>query len=211
MNNLHYTGRHEGISFLYDREGRRKYLGQQERARLLEIIDTLPSSEVRIFCLMLAYTGARLSEVLALTASQIDFDAGVVVIQTLKKRQRFVYRAIPLPPSLLKDLKSAFIPKQGAGALSQRLWPWSRTTGWTRIKEVMDAAGISGPQASPKGLRHGFAVYAMLAGVPLTIVSKWLGHSSIKTTAIYTEVVGAEERIFAENLWKTDGLRRSLR
>uniref|UniRef100_UPI0030D89B0B tyrosine-type recombinase/integrase n=1 Tax=uncultured Sneathiella sp. TaxID=879315 RepID=UPI0030D89B0B len=108
-------------------------------------------------------------------------------------------------------LKSAFIPKQGAGALSQRLWPWSRTTGWTRIKEVMDAAGISGPQASPKGLRHGFAVYAMLAGVPLTIVSKWLGHSSIKTTAIYTEVVGAEERIFAENLWKTDGLRRSLR
>jgi integrase/recombinase XerD len=36
------------------------------------------------------------------------------------------------------------------------------------------------------------------------LVSKWLGHSSIKTTAIYTEVVGAEERAFAENLWKSD-------
>lgn len=207
MNNLHYTGQRDSISFLYDREGRRKYIGQQERVRLLEIIDTLPSSEVRLFCLMLAYTGARLSEILALTASQIDYDAGVVVIHTLKKRQRYIYRAVPLPPQLLKDLKNIC----GLKSNGERLWSWSRTTGWTRIKEVMDAAGISGPQASPKGLRHGFAVYAMLAGVPLTIVSKWLGHSSIKTTAIYTEVVGAEERKFAENIWKSDGLRGTPR
>ncbi|WP_340151430.1 site-specific integrase [uncultured Sneathiella sp.] len=207
MNSLHYSGRRDSISFLYDREGRRKYIGQQERARLLEVIDTLPSSEVRIFCLVLAYTGARLSEILSLTANQIDHDAGVVVIHTLKKRQRYVYRAVPLPPSLLKDLKNI----SGQKSDGQRLWSWSRTTGWTRIKEIMKAAGISGPQASPKGLRHGFAVYAMLAGVPLTIVSKWLGHSSIKTTAIYTEVVGAEERKFAENIWKSDGLKGASR
>ncbi len=156
---------------------------------------------------MLAYTGVWLSEVLALTANQIDHDAGVVVIHTLKKRQRYVNRAVPLPPPLLKDLKNIC----GLRVNGERLWSWLRTTDWTRIKEFMDAAGISGPQASPKGLRHGFAVYAMQAGVPLTIVSKWLGHSSIKTTAIYTEVVGAEERKFEENIWKSDGLKGAPR
>ena len=37
-----------------------------------------------------------------------------------------------------------------------RLRPGSRMTGWRAVHEVMVAAGLEGPQASPKGLRHGF-------------------------------------------------------
>ena len=54
----------------------------------------------------------------------------------------------------------------------------------------------------PKGLRHGFAVEALQSGVPINVVSKWLGHARIETTAIYTEVTGKEERFFAEKMWQ---------
>jgi hypothetical protein len=45
------------------------------------------------------------------------------------------------------------------------LWPWSRMTGWRAVHAVMAVAGLDGPQASPKGLRHGFGVAAVSAGV----------------------------------------------
>src|SRR5690606_18501731 len=84
-----------------------------------------------------------------------------------------------------------------------RLWPWSRMTGYRRICEVMDKAGIAGSYASPKGLRHGFGVRAIQANVPLTLVQKWLGHADIKTTAIYTCAMGPEEREIAARMWRS--------
>jgi integrase/recombinase XerD len=54
----------------------------------------------------------------------------------------------------------------------------------------------------PKGLRHGFGVNAFEMNVPPHLVQRWLGHASLRTTAIYGDVVGAEERLFAERMWK---------
>ena len=65
----------------------------------------------------------------------------------------------------------------------------------------MREANIHGACASPKGLRHGFGIHAVSSGVPLTLVAKWMGHSSIKTTAIYTNAVGEEERKLAGRMW----------
>ncbi len=74
-----------------------------------------------------------------------------------------------------------------------RLWPWSRMTGWRTAHDVMLAARLDGPHASPKGLRHGFGVAADSAGIPLNRVQKWLGHAQFPTTAIYADAVGAKE------------------
>ena len=52
-------------------------------------------------------------------------------------------------------------------------------------------------QASPKGLRHGFGVAAVSAGIPLNLVQKWLGHAQLTTTAIYADATGAEEKDIA--------------
>jgi hypothetical protein len=62
-------------------------------------------------------------------------------------------------------------------------------------------AGIEGPQASPKGLRHGFGVQAVSSGVPLNMVQKWLGHAQLSTTAIYADAVGAEEKSIMDRMW----------
>jgi integrase/recombinase XerD len=57
----------------------------------------------------------------------------------------------------------------------------------------------------PKGLRHAFGVSAFQSAVPPHLVQRWLGHASLRTTAIYGNVVGPEERSFAERMWVSDG------
>jgi site-specific recombinase XerD len=54
----------------------------------------------------------------------------------------------------------------------------------------MNNAGVTGPQANPKGLRHAFGTHAIACGVQTHMFQKWMGHTSIKTTAIYANAVG---------------------
>jgi integrase len=66
---------------------------------------------------------------------------------------------------------------------------------------MMDAAGIAGHQARPHGLRHGFGVGALQAGVPITLLKRWMGHARLSTTEIYLDVIGPEEIAFARRFW----------
>lgn len=147
---------------------------------------------------MLAFTGCRISEALSLTRDSIDFEARNVTFRCLKKRGQIIYRAVPLPPHFLRLLERWFGKK---GGHSGPLWPWSRMTGYRRVTEIMRGARIEGSYATPKGLRHAFGVRAIQAGVPLTLVQKWLGHADIKTTAIYTNAMGPEEQEIAARMW----------
>jgi site-specific recombinase XerD len=67
----------------------------------------------------------------------------------------------------------------------------------------MALAGISGVKATPKGLRHSFAVAALQGGVQINLVKKWLGHARLSTTEIYADAVGEEEQSIATRLWQT--------
>jgi len=40
-------------------------------------------------------------------------------------------------------------------------------------------------------------VAAVSAGIPLSLVQKWLGHTQLSTTAIYANAVGEEEQSIA--------------
>jgi integrase/recombinase XerD len=111
-----------------------------------------------------------------------------------------------VPPALLEALDLVhglreLQARRGQGR-GVRLWPWSRMTGWRAVHRIMQAAGLEGPQASPKGLRHGLGVAAVSAGIPLNLVQKWLGHAQLTTTAIYADAVGAEEQDIARRMWE---------
>ena len=69
------------------------------------------------------------------------------------------------------------------------------------VKQVMKMIGVGPSQSMPKGLRHAFGVGAAQKNVPLNIVQKWMGHSRLSTTAIYSDAVGDEERTLAERMW----------
>jgi site-specific recombinase XerD len=86
----------------------------------------------------------------------------------------------------------------------KRIWSFSRSTAWRYLKAVTAAAGITGTPAMPKGLRHGFGVNAFQSNVPPHLIQRWLGHASLRTTAIYGDVIGPEERRIAARRWSTN-------
>ncbi|MVT55803.1 tyrosine-type recombinase/integrase [Bradyrhizobium yuanmingense] len=183
---------------LYTRSGGRKYLTPSERARFIERAATWPRPEVGTFCLLLANAGCRISEALSVIASAVERETGYVAVRSLKKRKKIVVREIPLPPELFARIAEV----HHAAEPEDRLWPWSRSRAWTLVKDVMKAAGITGgPHATAKGLRHSFGIHAIRSGVPLNLVQRWLGHADIKTTAIYLDVMGEEEREIAARMW----------
>jgi integrase/recombinase XerD len=193
-------------AYLYDTLGRRLYLTPGERDAFLRTAlgqDRL----ARTFCSLLYYTGCRISEALHLTARRVDFADQVIIVESLKKRRKGVYRTIPVPPSLLDTLDMVHglteIQRRGRRReLDQPLWSWSRTTAWRRVIAVMKQADIAaGPHRVPKGLRHGYAIHALNKGVPLNLLSKWMGHSIMEITAIYANAVGEEQQAIAARMW----------
>jgi integrase len=192
---------------LYDTYGRRKYLVPLERGRFLQAALTV-KGPAGSFCAVLGLTGARLSEVLALTPARIDQANCSINFGTLKQRKSRPTRAVPVPRSLIlfldgvHDLSAA---QNDPDREKQRLWTWSRTTAWRRVKHVMRMAAAPQFVAMPKALRHAFGVEATLEDIGLTMVQRWLGHKDIKTTAIYTTVIGPEERALAKRTWRSFG------
>jgi integrase/recombinase XerD len=187
---------------LYAADGARKYLNGDERRRVLAAIEFLEPDQA-LFALTLAWTGARVSEVLALTASSFQVERGIVALRTLKRRKHHT-REVPIPPELMAALDRHFgiSPKQRDPREADcRLWPWHRTTAWRLTKAVMRRAHVFGLPASPRGLRHAFGVGSLQSGVPLNLLQRWLGHARIATTAIYADACGPEETQLARRFW----------
>jgi integrase/recombinase XerD len=181
---------------LFTAEGLRKYVVASEARRLLAAAD-LADRETRLFCRLLYYTGCRISEGLALTPARLDAEGGRIIFRTLKRR-KLVYRGVPAPADLIRDLAALAVERQS----NERLFPWCRQTGWRRIKSLFQSASIAGPQATPRGLRHHLGVHASGMKIPESTIGKWLGHASLKSTRIYTAAVGAEERALARRMWR---------
>ena len=197
---------------LYDRAGNRLYLNAEERKAFLDFARRRPARD-RTLCETLHYTGCRPSELIEITPARIDLSGGTVTLRSLKKRkdaktgkQKIVYRAVPVPPDYLDTLNTAHgireatrVPKLA----KLPIWDLTRVRVWQIVKDVMTEAGIpDAPHRSPKGLRHGFGINATVNGIPLHMLSKWMGHAQLSTTTIYADAVGKEEQGIAARMWE---------
>src|SRR5258708_4665569 len=70
------TFRNRGTG-LYSFRGERKYVNHEERCRVLAVIDGL-KAEQSLFCLLLSITGARVSELLALTPASFAVESNII-------------------------------------------------------------------------------------------------------------------------------------
>jgi integrase len=187
---------------LYTAGGERKYINRAERQRVLAVMDRL-ERERSLFSLLLLWTGGRISEVLAVRANSFQIDRNIVALRTLKRRKPHV-REVPIAPALMEAIDRQFNLRElqrDPDTANRRLWPWSRVTAWRYVKGAMLEAGVVGRPACPRGLRHGFGVGTLQAGVPLNLAQKWMGHARISTTAIYADASGDEEAALAARFW----------
>lgn len=207
---------------LFDNLGQRLYLDARERELFLKAASELENRHHRMFCHVLHWTGARISEVLELTGDRIDLDRSAITIRTLKQRKRTKkgelkrpkYRQVPVPRELLDSL-DLLVPlrkmrKKQDPDLSFPLWPsksrpekpFSRLTAWRAVKKAMNIAGIEGPQATAKGLRHGAAIALIMGGMDVYTLQRILGHAKAETTAIYLQARGQEAHEMQMQYWE---------
>lgn len=182
---------------MFDQEGNRKYLNAEERLKFYEMAKLIPERRYRSFCLTLYYTGCRISEALELHCRSLDHSNKSVIFRTLKQHRKDRYRALPIPDELIYEIEEQI----RLGTNTDFVWNFSRVTGWRVIKKVMKQAGLEGIKATPKGLRHGFAVACITAQIPMPTLQKWMGHARFETTTIYLDFVGRDERNLAERMW----------
>jgi integrase/recombinase XerD len=190
-------------SSLFTAWGERKYLSRSERARALDAAKQLPPHRT-LFCLTLAFTGARISEVLALRPIDFMVDDSIVTLRTLKRRC-FHIRQVPVPPFLMTALEQVLglrSRQADPGLCTQRVWTFHRVTAWRIVKSIMAIAGLRGAAACPKAFRHSFGTTNVLAAMPLTLLQRWLGHACLESTAVYTQVQGPEESELAKRYWQ---------
>ena len=140
--------------------------------------------------LLLYGSGLRLSEALGLTLHEAPVPGTDVLIITGKGgRQRMVpilpvtqaamARYIELCPYPLDDDEPVFRGAKG-GPLSPRLIQLS-------IERMRTVLGLP-ETATPHALRHSFATHLLSSGADLRQIQELLGHASLSTTQIYTEV-----------------------
>ena len=146
---------------------------------------------------LLYATGLRVSELINLKQSQVNFNQGVLRIIGKGDRERL----IPIGDESQRWLRE-FIDGPRMEILLERqtdyLFPtrrgdrMTRQAFWHIIKRYAQKAGVR-KKMSPHSLRHAFATHLLNRGADLRVVQLLLGHSDLSTTQIYTHV--ARERL----------------
>ncbi|MEM3192981.1 MAG: site-specific integrase [Candidatus Parvarchaeota archaeon] len=154
--------------------------------------------------MFLLRTGGRIDEVLVLTPSDINLNLNVVRMKTLKQGrdiktglQKEKYRTIPLHPALRDAYMRYLLENHIRQDSTDALFPLKRQVVDLYMKKIQKATGI---RVHAHKFRHTFAVRAILDGVPLNVLQQWMGHSSIFTTSIYTQITGMDTSEFMRRM-----------
>ena len=169
-------------------------LSQLEMAKLVEAPTGDTPLEIRDRALLeLLYAcGLRIAEACTLRLENLDEEGGVVRVTGKGNKTRLV----PVGRAALDCLKiylTAARPKllsRRSGAaifLSVRGYPLTPARIWQLVRYYAKRAGIE-EAVHPHQLRHSFATHLLAGGADLRIIQEMLGHASIATTQIYTQV-----------------------
>jgi integrase len=152
-----------------------------EVKRLLEAIEDIEFKEYIYTCL---YTGGRRTEVLK--AQWQDFklmdDTWYLKLKVTKRRTKI----IPVAEKLQELL---FYRKKNIGPVFPALYLKHPSKASTKFADYAKKAGI---KHELHDLRHTCATFLVLSKVPMRMIQQILGHSSIKTTEIYTKLVAEQ-------------------
>lgn len=148
-------------------------------------------------------TGARINEVLILKPSDINLTTDTFRIKTLnlgkdmnliqKEKFRMMSIHLDLRDTYLQYLLEFNIPQKSEDLMFQM----KRQVVDLYFKKIQDKLGI---RVHAHKFRHTFAVKAIMENVPLNVLQQWLGHSSIFTTSIYTQITGMDTSQFMERI-----------
>ena len=172
----------------------------EEIERLLSVSQPeTPASLCDQALLELAYSsGLRISELRNLRLEQLHLDAGFLRVIGKGNKERVVpvgRKAVEALNRHLATGRPALVKSRTPASvfITRRGTTFSRGALWKRIKQRARQAGIA-RNMTPHMLRHSFATHMLEHGADLRVIQELLGHASISTTEIYTQVSGKRLR-----------------
>ena len=137
--------------------------------------------------------GLRISELISLNVLNLNSRQGLVSVMGKGEKERLVpmgEEALERVSDYLTYGRNQFLKENQSSSflfLSKRGTGMTRQAFWYRIKEYALKSGVD-KSLSPHTLRHAFATHLLNHGADLRTIQLLLGHSSLSTTQIYTEV-----------------------
>ena len=184
-----------------------KALSEDDVVRLLDaaVGDEPLARRDRAILEVLYGTGIRISELVGLSLSDVDLDAGLLRAFGKGAKERIV----PIG-RLASTAVAEWLDDPGRGAVAPERWArrgdaeavflsargrrLTRQGAWLVVKRYGDLVGL-GAKLSPHVLRHSCATHMLDHGADIRAVQELLGHASISTTQVYTKVS-------TERLWR---------
>ena len=139
---------------------------------------------------LLFATGVRVSELCSLTPTQIDFTTHKIIINGKGSKERILQIGNEDVKKILSEYYAAFktdITKTGWFFINRLHKRYSEESVRNMIVKYLKLANID-MHVTPHMFRHSFATLLLESDVDIRYIQKMLGHSSIKTTEIYTNV-----------------------
>ncbi|WP_096636457.1 site-specific tyrosine recombinase/integron integrase [Clostridium cochlearium] len=163
----------------------RKSLNVEELERLRDACKTLRERALLEF---LFSTGCRLSELVSINISDIDWNTQSLRIIGKGKKERIIYFS-PKAKLYLKKYLNSRIDNNTALFVASKM-PYNRLGNRSVQREISKISKRAGFTKSifPHLLRHTMATLALQSGAALTTVQKLLGHEDPGTTEIYAEI-----------------------
>jgi len=160
---------------------------------------------------LLYATGARISELVRLDVDDVVGSDGslVGVLRLTGKGDK--QREVPVG-SHARDALQSYLVRARPGLLGAAADPralfrnsrggrLSRQSAWVVLQQAAAGAGLpetGGPAVGPHLLRHSFATHLLEGGADVRVVQELLGHASVSTTQVYTQVsVDALREVYA--------------
>ena len=170
-------------------------LSVEDVERITKNINLSTDLGVRNQCMVevLYGCGLRVSELIELKISDINFKEGFLKVEGKGQKVRYVPLAKYTSHLIKNYIENVRINNkinkkyEDIMFLNSRGSSMSRVIVFIIIKELADKAGIR-KNISPHTFRHSFATHMLQNGADLRFIQEMLGHSSITTTEIYTHL-----------------------
>lgn len=192
-------------------------LAVNEMRALLRVCDGLNGGHtaqmLRFIIVCLFSTGIRVGELVSITIDDLDHNDGSIRVKGKGNRERRVFLPKGEAAAVLRQyLKSrrSMAPRSNHLLVTQNGGTVDTQHVRRLVVRLAEQAGLS-RRVTPHMLRHTAATQLIEAGVDIRFVQKLLGHASIATTQIYTQVSDASLKATlerADTLSRVSGGRR---
>lgn len=172
------------VATLKEPRGRVRFLSDEERKKLLEVCRS-HSDQLYIVVVLALSTGARLSEIMALTWKQVDLERGRITLEDTKNGER---RALPLMGHARELLQEqAKVRRIDTDLLfPSRRNPQKPVCIQSIFKRAVQTAGIEDFRFHD--LRHSAASYLAMNGASLAEIADILGHKTLQMVKRYAHL-----------------------